>query len=218
MSSAYTPPVESSPEAELKGCPCCGLVQRVPAPAGDLRYRCARCRSLVWKPGLNRAGNRMAAGAAMAALILYPLAVSLPIMHVSRFGRITEASIWSGTWSLLEDGQPLVGLVVLMCSIVLPLFKLVGLLVITLGGRALRRRHRVLTYRWIEWTGRYGMLDVLLIAILVAWIKVGGLMEVHAGDAALAFTGVVALSLLASACFDPHALWESEGAPDPAES
>jgi len=66
------------------------------------------------------------------------------------------------------------------------------------------------TYRLIEWTGRFGMLDVLLIAIVVAWIKFGELFEVSAGPAALTFASVVLLSLFASASFDPHALWQAE--------
>ena len=51
------------------------------------------------------------------------------------------------------------------------------------------------------------MLDVLLVAVLVAWVKVGDLGEITPGPAAFAFTAVVLLSLLSSALFDPHALW-----------
>jgi uncharacterized paraquat-inducible protein A len=74
----------------------------------------------------------------------------------------------------------------------------------------LGRKHRAWTYHLVEWTGRWGMLDVLLVAILVAALKVGDLVEVHAGPAALAFTCCVVLSLLAAACFDPHSLWDTE--------
>ena len=63
------------------------------------------------------------------------------------------------------------------------------------------------------------MLDVLLIAVLVAWIKIGDLVEVTAGPAAIAFTACVVLSLLASAWFDPHFLWdEPEPLPESSES
>ena len=66
---------------------------------------------------------------------------------------------------------------------------------------------RALTYHLVEWTGRWGMLDVLLVALLVAVLKLGELVQLSAGPAALAFTGCVLLNLLASASFDPHALW-----------
>jgi len=195
-------PSTSAPRA----CHCCGLVQHLPEVPTGARARCARCHTTLWRPGRKLAGNRRCAAAALAALILYPVAVSLPIMRLERFGHLTEASIWSGTFSLLAEGQILVGIVVLACSVVIPLLKLAGLLLITTGR--LSHRNRAFTYRLIEWAGRWGMLDVLLIAILVAWIKVGDLMEVHPGPAALAFTVCVCLSLVATACFDPHALWE----------
>jgi len=67
-----------------------------------------------------------------------------------------------------------------------------------------------MTYRLVEWTGRWGMLDVLLVAILVAVLKLGDLMTVSAGPGLLAFTACVTLSLFAAASFDPHGLWDTE--------
>jgi len=142
--------------------------------------------------------------------MIFPIAISLPIMTVERFGHQHEASIWTGSIELLGGGEVLVGLVVLLCSIVIPLFKLVGLLLITRGSTWLSHHHKASTYRLIEWAGRWGMLDVLLIALLVAWIKVGDLVEVSVGPAALAFTLCVLLSLVATSAFHPHAVWEDE--------
>lgn len=196
--------------ATLAACHCCGLVQELPPLSSGSRARCSRCSAVVADPTRRARSNARAVSAALAALLLYPLAISLPIMRIERFGHERESSIWAGAWELLFEGEVLVASVVLTCSIVIPLFKLIGMLAITLGRGMLSRRHRALTYRLIEWTGRWGMLDVLLIAILVAWIKIGDLVQVTPGPAALAFTLVVLLSLLASAWFDPHAVWEGE--------
>ena len=68
----------------------------------------------------------------------------------------------------------------------------------------------VRTYRVVEFTGRWGMLDVLLVTLLIAVVKLGDVVQVAPGPAALAFTAVVVLSLLAAATFDPHALWEGD--------
>jgi len=196
-------------ERALKACHCCGLVQEVPALPPGHRALCVRCGVAVFDPRHGAARNPKVLGAALAALILYPLAISLPVMHIERFGHRTEASIWAGSFGLLSDGHLVVGGIVLVCSVVLPLAKLGGLIVLVTGG-ALRRHHRALTYRLIEWTGRWGMLDVLLIAVVVAWLKVGDLVQVRPGPGALLFASCVVLSLLASAWFDPHALWENE--------
>ena len=151
--------------------------------------------------------NRRSAALAFAGLILYPVAVGLPMIRVEQFGHHNDASILEGTATLLSGGHVLVGVIVLLCSIVLPLGKLLSLLILSAGGLMMRREHRALTYHIVELTGRWGMLDVLLVAILVAVLKLGDMVEVSAGPAALAFTACVVLSLLASAAFDPHSLW-----------
>lgn len=190
-------------------CACCGLVQWVPpAPAG-MKTSCRRCGTGVTRPSSARRGNAVTAALALAALVLYPLAISLPMIRVEQFGHHQEASIIKGAVTLMGSGQIIVGLIVLICSVVLPLGKLLALLTLSSAAGFMGRRHRAFTYRVVKWTGRWGMLDVLLVAILVAVLKIGDLMEVSAGPAALAFTSCVVLSLLASASFDPHALWVS---------
>jgi len=197
----------SAPQ-RLLACHCCGLVQELGVlPAGH-RAHCARCSTVVLDPARRGRSNARSGATALAALVLYPFAISLPILRTERLGRLSDASIWEGAIELLSRGELFVGGVVLVCSVILPLLKLCGLVAITLGARRLGRARRAATYRWIEWTGRWGMLDVLLIAIVVAWVKIRGLLDVSPGPAALAFTWVVLLSLAASAWFDPHAVWE----------
>ena len=197
----------------LVACPCCGLVHELPPARGSSRLACARCRSTIWNPRRRARSRRRVTAAALAGLVLYPLAVTLPVLSLERLGHSREASVWSGSVGLLREGEVAVGLVVFVCSIVLPLLKLLGLLVITSGLAPLGARRRAATWRLIEWTGRWGMLDVLLIAVTVAWVKLGDLVEVEPGPGALLFLATVLMSLLAAAWFDPHALWEAEGLP-----
>ena len=51
---------------------------------------------------------------------------------------------------------------------------------------------------------------MLLLAFLVMLVKLGSLVEFHLGSAVIAFVACVVLSMLASLCFDPHAIWEDE--------
>ena len=203
-------PETATPPPGLLACPCCGLIQRAAHLSAGQRARCARCGAVVRDPLRRSRANARTACAALAGLVLYPFAVALPIMTLQRLGHANVASIWTGTRQLLAGGEWAVGLVVLVCSLILPLCKLLALLAITLLSGSLSPRRRALTYRWIEWTGRWGMLDVLLLAVLVAWVKVGNLVDVSPGPAALTFTLMVLCSLLASAWFDPHAVWEDE--------
>ena len=204
----------------IRACPCCGLVQNVPEAPRRLRPCCARCGTPLVQRGLIARSNRLTAALTLSALILYPFAIGLPMIEVERFGHATAASILKGISGLLAQGHWFVGLIVLVCSIVAPMGKILALLILSGGGFRLRAQHRAWTYRFVEWTGRWGMLDVLLVAILVAVVKLGDIVEVNAGPAAIAFGTVVVLSLLASASFDPHGLWEEAAgdAPTPADA
>jgi paraquat-inducible protein A len=171
------------------------------------RAACTRCGGTIRTGGHPRAPAR-AAALATAALLLYPAAMGLPIMTLTRMGHEHETTVWSGMVSLLAEGQMAVGLVVLFCSVVAPVVKLGAILALSAGELVLPRRHRGPTYRLVEFLGRWGMLDVVLIALLVASVKLGDVVRVHAGPGIAAFAGVVVLSLLASAAFDPQTIWD----------
>lgn len=197
----------SPPHAALAACSCCGLIQQLPDCRPGSRLRCGRCHSrLVTR----RRSTTRTAALSLAALLLYPVAITLPIMVVEQFGVSRPASVWSGGVGMIAEGDIAVGAVVLLASVVLPLLKLVGLFLLAGGGYGLRPKMKAWTWHLVEWTGRWGMLDVLLVALLVATIKLGALMELRAGPGALAFTACVLLNLAASASFDPHTLWEAE--------
>lgn len=185
------------------------MIQRI-APLGRGHAAlCVRCRAVVATPGRPRAHAHVAAFS-LAALILYPFAMSLPVLRIEKFGHAQSATIWSGTVELLADGQLAVGILIFLCSIVIPLLKLLGLLAVSAGGIMLGPQQRMLTFRAIDLIGRWGMIDVLLVAILVAAVKLGNWADVHAGPGVLAFAAVVVLSLAASASFDPLRIWEEE--------
>jgi len=151
-----------------------------------------------------------AAAISLAALILYPLALTLPVMRIERLGHTHVSSIWGGMVDLLAEGRLFVGLAILLFSIVTPIGKLGAMFVLCSGDRLLRASHRAFTYRVVEFLGRWGMADVLLVAIVVAIVKLGDLVQVTPGVGVVAFGAVVILSLLASAAFDPHAIWETD--------
>jgi paraquat-inducible protein A len=195
--------------ARLRACGTCGLVQAVPELAKSQRARCPRCRSIVARPKLADASS-WTTGLALAALVLYPLAVGLPFMSVSRLGHHSAASILQSGVDLITHGELLVGGVVFVCSVILPLAKLAGLLAISTSRGWMLKKHAAFTWRAIELAGRWGMIDVLLAAVLLAMLKLGDVVAVAPGPGLFAFTSCVLLSLAASATFDPHALWETE--------
>lgn len=192
---------------QLAACHCCGLVHRVPPLPARSQARCTRCASVIRDAPHPRSSAR-AGALALAAIILYPVALLTPVMTIERLGHTSEASIWHGTIALLAEGHLAVGLAVLLFSVIAPLGKLAAIFALT-AGTSMRARHRARTYRFVEWIGKWGMVDVLLVALLVAIVKLGDLVEVTPGAGVWAFGGVVVLSMLASAAFDPHQIWQS---------
>jgi paraquat-inducible protein A len=193
---------------QLRTCSCCGLAQVLPDIPPRMKACCSRCGTRLASASVRARSNLRTFALALSALILYPLGVGLPMLRVSELGHHSEASIINGSITLLSRGDLLVGVIVLLCSVVFPLVKLLALLVLSSGSvSGARHRHRALTYHVVEWTGRWGMLDVLLVAVLTAVLKLGDMVEVEPGPAAAAFVACVVLSLLAAASFDPHALF-----------
>ncbi|HPF13742.1 MAG: paraquat-inducible protein A [Planctomycetes bacterium] len=190
-------------------CTECGWIQTVPPLGPTERALCSRCGSVVLDLGRRRWANRMCAASALAALILYLPAIALPILIIERLGHRNVASIWKGVIQFLANGEYFVGGIVLVCSILVPLFKLLGLLLLVWHPRFLAARRKARLFRFIEWSGKWGMLDVLLIALLVAWVKMGDLVSIQPGPAVFSFSLMVFLSLVASACFDPKAIWDN---------
>lgn len=196
-----------TPPAAARACPCCGLEQLVPPIPRGSKALCARCRSVVGRAHDPKARSRVVALAA-AALALYPAAMVLPVLEIERLGHRSAATIWSGALELLREGSVAIGVIVLVCSIIIPAIKLVGILLLCTRLEWFERHHRASTYHLVEWLGRWGMVDVLLVAVLVAAVKLGSWVNVAPGPGAAAFAAVVVLSMLASAVFDPAQIWE----------
>ena len=134
-------------------------------------------------------------------------AVLLPILKIEQLGLQNESSLLGGTLELLRHGNWFVGGVVLLFSIVFPLTKIVLLLELSLL-EVLHERHKATTLRWMEHLGKWSMMDVMLLAFLVMLVKLGDMVEFHFGPAIFAFVFCVAMSMIASLTFDPHAIWE----------
>lgn len=198
--------------SKLRACHCCGLVHRVPHLEPEQEAQCVRCFSAIdsgRRNGLQSSARCLAA--ALGGLILYLPAILLPILEIEKLGHHHATSLLGGTLDLIWHGSFFVGFVVLLFSIVLPLLKLLALLELSYIGLT-HRHHRACTYRIVEWTGRWSMMDVLLLALLVTLVKLGDIVSFQLGPAVIAFVMCVVMSMIASIMFDPHAIWEESAA------
>lgn len=213
MSTAAALPPRARPLG-LIVCIACGRVtQHKRAPRGQ-RY-CPRCAAPLYmrKPdSLRRTWAFL-----IAAAVLYIPANLLPIMHRHTLLGDYDNTILNGVLELWEEGAWDLAVVVFTASIVVPLLKLIALFALLIGvhrGHALHLQERTRLYRIIEFIGQWSMLDVFVVALLVALVHFRQLAEVAAGSGAVAFGAVVVLTMLASQSFDPRLLWDAaEGLP-----
>jgi paraquat-inducible protein A len=189
----------------LTGCDSCGLVSRA-------TLACPRCGATIRprKPNsLSRAWALLAAAAA-----LYLPANILPVMTVVHLGRGDPSTILSGVGELAAAGMWPLAALVFFASITVPVLKLIGLstlLIATRRGARTGLRQRTLIYRIVESVGRWSMIDVFMISILTALVRMGAIASVYPGPGAVAFCGVVILTMLASQSFDPRLMWDAAG-------
>lgn len=191
-----------------KACHCCGLVQVVPKHSDEFVVVCARCETPIASKSCRESMRSKVSAFSVAALALYPSAILLPIMKIERLGHHHESSVLGGIWELATTGNLFIAGIIFVFSILFPLFKLLALVELT-WLELFSTRHRALTYRMMEWAGKWSMMDVMLIAFLVMSVKLSGLIEFQFGLAVFSFFACVCFSLLATIAFDPHALWET---------
>jgi paraquat-inducible protein A len=186
---------------------------------------CSHCRATVRKIGSHarcprcgapihpRKPHSVATTAALlvSAAILYVPANLLPVMHTHTFFSDDDDTIMSGVISLLHEGSWPLALLVFVASIVVPLLKLLAMgwllfaVVRQSPGNALQRSK---LFRLVEFIGRWSMLDVYAVALLVSLVQLRTLATIHAGLGALAFGAVVVLTMLAAQSFDERLLWD----------
>jgi paraquat-inducible protein A len=193
-------------------CDTCGLVQRLPALAPGAIAECTRCGVRLTRDD----GGRLARTAAfsLAALMFYVPANLYPILRLEWYGTHSETTAWEGAVELFRQGQPVIGVAVFLASIVVPFLKLLALfyLVVTVRLRsAAWRRQRALVFRALEFIGPWAMLDVFVMSVLVALVKLGELATVLPGRGLFSFTAVAVLTIMASASFDRRLIWAGAG-------
>lgn len=191
-------------------CPVCGLIQELDALPPGTVAECCRCGSVVASE--KRGGLACTAALSLAALLLYVPANIYPIMRMEFHGAFTESTVWDGCVRLFQDGQWLVAAIVFLASLVIPLLKLLGLFYLVVSTKLrspFAQTLRTRIYTLIEVIGPWAMLDVFLLAILVALVKLGRIATVTSGPGLLAFASVVVLTILASASFDPKQIWQN---------
>ena len=201
----------SAAERKLLCCIRCGLLSHAPAIAGVARCRCPRCHSRLAPRKVDSVRRTWAF--LLAGYAMYIPANLLPIMEARSLQDAQIDTIMSGVIYLWEVGSWELATIVFTASILVPSFKLLCLSWLNFTvqrGEQRWKRQRLRLYRFIDLIGRWSMLDIYVVALLVALVQLRLFATVEAGPAAIAFGVVVVLTLLAANSFDPRLIWDDK--------
>ncbi|MFT5721272.1 MAG: paraquat-inducible protein A [Motiliproteus sp.] len=198
-------------DAGLALCACCRKLQRLTPLKPGTRRCCRRCGSTLHSR-MPRSTLRTWAFTLIGLILMIPANI-YPIMTVVYLGTGEPDTILSGVIHLAQEGMLPIAILVFIASIAVPLVKLLGILLLLLsiqGHWHLSQRQCTLLYRVIQFIGRWSMLDLFIIAILVTLVDLGAIATISAGPGASAFAGVVVLTIFAALSFDPRLIWDQE--------
>ncbi len=199
----------SALQRRLAGCHSCELVLRIPSDTHPATLRCPRCGASVRARKPNSLTRTWAL--LVAAYVFYVPAMVLPITRITTLGEVSEDTIISGVIYFFQTGEWPVGLVIFVASIFVPVLKLVILTFLTLSVQRRsqwRPKERTRLYRITELIGRWSMVDVYVVSLLVALVQMGTLASIEPGPAAFYFASVVVITIFAANSFDPRLIWD----------
>lgn len=147
----------------------------------------------------------------LAALLFLIPANLLPMMVVNSISGSDAGTIMDGVLHFLHVGSYGIALVIFTASIFVPIFKATVLLYLLLiiRFRWVRRAMGGLRlFRIIHFVGKWSMLDIYVVALMVALVQFKALATIVTGPAALAFALAVIMTMLATESFDSRLLFD----------
>ena len=200
---------QTGQQAGLMACHYCNYLNPVVKTKQNERQFCTRCDASVHVRKSNSCINTWAL--LITALILFIPANVLPIMRVYFLGVPDDSTIMDGIIYFFQHGSYGIGLIILTASVIVPLFKMIGLLILLLTIKlnlTTSLKAKIKMFHVIEFIGRWSMLDIFVIALMGVLINFGNFTSIVVAPAATYFCLVVITTMVSATTFDSRLLWE----------
>jgi len=184
---------------------CDLLLERVDTPVGD-KALCPRCANPLYQSRENNVERTLAL--AITGLLLFIPANLLPVMSMALIGQESSTTIYEGSLVLFQEGLYWTALLVFFASIVIPFWKL--LLMLFISGCLFRERFSPLlpyAFRYYHHLDEWGMLEVYMLGVLVAVVKLKGMASVIPGIGLYCFIALLLVTTLMSSLLDEECFW-----------
>jgi paraquat-inducible protein A len=197
----------------LYECPDCGQMQILPALPAGARAVCLRCDAVLRHT--RRDPLRLPLALNISALILFLLGVTLTLMSVSTAGQHRTADLITGPVAMERYGLWEISLVVLFTTVAAPLARVLCMLGVLLGLRLKRPPSELrVVYAWVEHLRPWSMVEIYLLGLFVAYVRLSGMAVVDLGPAIYALFALMVIMVLADYTLDEQAVWEAMEPPN----
>ncbi len=191
---------------DLVACPHCDLLQRLPALEAGGSARCPRCDKELWRRRPDSLNRTLALG--VTAAVLFAVANAVPMLGLSAVGHHASTTVMGGARQLWSDGRETVAVLVFLTAILAPALQIGVMLAIVLGALRDRPPHWVgALLRHHPSAVTWSMIEVMLLGVLVALIKIADYATVVPGLALFVLGALVFVLAAMQACFDPREVW-----------
>jgi len=187
-------------------CRQCDLVQNVPSVEGRATARCARCNAVLFRTRVNTVDCTIAW--TLSALILFMVAISFPFLGINSNGLERHTSLLTGIFEIYGQGMVSLAILVALTCVLVPVMQMVGLLYVFLPLKFNRKLPFVETiFRLFQHVQPWNMMEVFMLGILVALVKLGDIATIAPGVAVFAFACLILCLAFAVSSVDAHQIW-----------
>ena len=187
-------------------CPDCDLIQTLPPLQIGEVANCIRCNATLFKNQKNSVDRSLAF--AITGLILFVIANLFPLLSLKAMGLTQDGTLLSTSMSLFQADRPFLSIVILLTTFVFPATTLLGTIYILLQVKNNRiNAYTAPLFRFLRSTDAWGMLEIFMLAVLVAVVKLGDLADVIYGVSLYAFCLLIIALALLSYSLNPHDVW-----------
>jgi paraquat-inducible protein A len=193
-------------DSTLIACPHCDLIQRLPSLASAASVRCPRCNEELWRRREDSLNRTLAL--AVTAAVLYIIANTVPMLGLTVVGREASTTVLGGAQQLWQSGQETVAILVLFAAVIAPGLQIILMLAVVLGTlREPAPRWVGALLRHLGTTQTWSMIEVMMLGVLVALVKIADYATVIPGTALFVLGGLVVVLAAMQASFEPREVW-----------
>jgi paraquat-inducible protein A len=194
-------------DTSLLACQHCDLLQRIPELEPGASARCPRCNKELWRRRVDSLNRTFAL--TVAAVVLYIIANSVPMLGLTIVGRDAQTTVIGGALHLWNNDQKVVGVLVLFTAVIAPALQIGLMLAILIGAMRPRPPQWVaILLRYHPTTKIWSMIEVMMVGVLVALVKIADYATVVPGLALFVLWVLVFILAGISSSFDSRDVWD----------